>query len=211
MLRDQRKNLFFKGFVVAWQVSERLFQLEGVDPALLQYYTMFELEKGPAYLRKVAATLEERKKGFSVFIEPNGNTQFELADFVQTKKVIEAYQATFHAHASGVDVIKGQVGCAGLTRGKVRVILNVALSGATFQEGEVLVAGMTRPEYVSLMKKAAAIVTDEGGITCHAAIVSRELGKPCIIGTKIATKVLRDGDEVEVDAEMGVVRILKKT
>ena len=59
------------------------------------------------------------------------------------------------------------------------------------------------------MEKAAAFVTDEGGITCHAAIVAREMKKPCIIGTKIATKVLKDGDLVEVDAEKGIVRILK--
>ena len=67
------------------------------------------------------------------------------------------------------------------------------------------------PEYVPLMKKAAAIVTDEGGITCHAAIVSRELNKPCIIGVKIATKVLKDGDLIEVDAEKGVVKVIKKS
>lgn len=69
---------------------------------------------------------------------------------------------------------------------------------------------MTTPDFVPAMKKAAAVITDEGGITCHAAIMSRELGIPCVIGTKIATKVLRDGDLVEVDAEKGVVRILKK-
>jgi pyruvate,water dikinase len=68
---------------------------------------------------------------------------------------------------------------------------------------------MTRPEYVPLMKKAAGIITDEGGITCHAAIVSRELKIPCVIGTKIATKVLKDGDMVEVDADKGIVKILK--
>ena len=59
------------------------------------------------------------------------------------------------------------------------------------------------------MKKAGAFVTNEGGITCHAAIVAREMKKPCIIGTKIATKVLKDGDLVEVDAENGVVRVIK--
>jgi len=69
---------------------------------------------------------------------------------------------------------------------------------------------MTDPRYVFAMKKAGAIVTDEGGITCHAAIVARELKKPCIIGTKIATKVLKGGDLVEVDAERGIVRILEK-
>jgi pyruvate,water dikinase len=58
------------------------------------------------------------------------------------------------------------------------------------------------------MEKAAAFITDEGGITCHAAIVSRELKKPCIIGTKIATQVLKDGDLVEVDANNGVVKIM---
>ena len=59
------------------------------------------------------------------------------------------------------------------------------------------------------MKKAAAIVTDEGGITSHAAIVSRELGIPCVIGTKFATKVFKDGDLIEVDADKGIVRKIK--
>ena len=68
---------------------------------------------------------------------------------------------------------------------------------------------MTTPDFVPAMRKAAAIITNEGGITCHAAIVSRELGKPCITGTKIASKVLKDGDMVEVDAEKGIVRIMK--
>ncbi len=67
---------------------------------------------------------------------------------------------------------------------------------------------MTVPDFVPAMRKAAAIVTDEGGITCHAAIIARELGKPCVIGTKFATKVFRDGDLVEVDSEVGVVRKL---
>ena len=65
---------------------------------------------------------------------------------------------------------------------------------------------MTTPDMISAMKRAAAIVTDEGGITSHAAIISRELNKPCIIGTKLATKVFNDGDLVEVDATTGVVK-----
>ncbi|OGI42784.1 MAG: hypothetical protein A2593_02385 [Candidatus Moranbacteria bacterium RIFOXYD1_FULL_44_9] len=59
------------------------------------------------------------------------------------------------------------------------------------------------------MKKAAAIITDEGGLTCHAAIVSRELKIPCIVGTKIATKIFEDNDIVEVDATKGVAKIIK--
>jgi pyruvate,water dikinase len=78
-----------------------------------------------------------------------------------------------------------------------------------FSIGDILVTTMTTPEYIFVMKKAAAILTDTGGLTSHAAIVSRELGIPCIVGTKIATRVLKDGDLVEVDADSGVVRILK--
>ena len=69
---------------------------------------------------------------------------------------------------------------------------------------------MTRPEFLPLMKKAAAFVTDAGGLLSHAAIVARELKKPCIIATETATKVFKDGDLIEVDADKGVVRVLKR-
>jgi phosphohistidine swiveling domain-containing protein len=74
------------------------------------------------------------------------------------------------------------------------------------EEGDILIAPMTTPDFVPLMKKARAIVTDEGGICCHAAIVSRELGIPCIVGTVDATKFFKDGDLVEVRANHGIVR-----
>ena len=77
---------------------------------------------------------------------------------------------------------------------------------AKFQKGDILVAISTNPDIVPIMKKAAAIVTEQGGVTSHAAIVSRELNIPCVIGTRIATKVLEDGEEVEVDATKGMVR-----
>lgn len=69
---------------------------------------------------------------------------------------------------------------------------------------------MTRPEFVPLMKMVSGIITDEGGVTCHAAIVSRELRIPCVIGTKIATQFLKDGDLVEVDADHGKIRVLEE-
>ncbi|PIN87202.1 hypothetical protein COV19_00945 [Candidatus Woesearchaeota archaeon CG10_big_fil_rev_8_21_14_0_10_44_13] len=81
----------------------------------------------------------------------------------------------------------------------------------TINERFILVAGMTNPIMVPLIKKAKAIVTDEGGITCHAAIISREFNIPCIIGTKISTQILKDGDLVEVDADNGIIRIKKRT
>jgi pyruvate,water dikinase len=78
-----------------------------------------------------------------------------------------------------------------------------------FKEGEILVARTTSPDMIPAVKKAKAIVTEVGGLLCHAAIVAREFGIPCIIGTDMVTRILKDGDLVEVDAEKGIVRKLK--
>jgi len=107
-----------------------------------------------------------------------------------------------------VDEVKGILASKGtkpIVRGTVRVVLN-PLRAESFNEGDILVAPMTSPEYVFVMKKAAAIITDTGGLTSHAVIVSRELNKICIVGTKIATKVFKDGDLVEVNVQKGIVK-----
>ena len=79
-----------------------------------------------------------------------------------------------------------------------------------FKTGTILVTSMTRPEFMPLMRKAKAVITDEGGVTCHASIVSRELKIPCIIGTKNATKIIKSGDIVKMDLKKGTVKIIKK-
>jgi len=106
---------------------------------------------------------------------------------------------------STINEFKGVVAFKGIVKGRVKVIWRKN-QGNKINNGDILVAPMTTPSLLGAIKKAAAVVTDEGGITCHAAIVARELKKPCIIGTKIATQVLKDGDRVEVDADKGVVR-----
>ena len=78
------------------------------------------------------------------------------------------------------------------------------------EEGNIFVARTTEPRFTAYMQKAAAIITDEGGITSHAAITSRELEIPCVIGTNKATKILKDGDIVEVDANKGIVKVIKR-
>ncbi len=105
----------------------------------------------------------------------------------------------------GAELVKGLGAAPGLASGPVRVIRE--LSDATrLNAGDVLVTHMTAPDWVPLMRKAAAIVTDSGGMTCHAAIVSRELGIPCLVGTSEGTTRLRDGELVTVDATHGIVR-----
>lgn len=101
--------------------------------------------------------------------------------------------------------ITGQVGCVGKAIGTVRIITRPK-DMPKMQHGDILVSIATDPDIIPAMKKAAAIVTEQGGVTSHAAIVARELNIPCLIGTKIATKVFKDGDRVEVDATKGVVK-----
>ena len=105
--------------------------------------------------------------------------------------------------------LKGQPIFPGLVKGKARIVLDIKDSKKV-KKGDVLVAKMTTPDLILAIHKAGAIITDEGGITCHAAIISREFGIPCIIATHEATKVLKDGDLVEVNAEKGIIKILKR-
>ncbi|HII38511.1 TPA: hypothetical protein HA318_00720 [Candidatus Micrarchaeota archaeon] len=105
----------------------------------------------------------------------------------------------------GIRELKGQCASPGQGRGIV-CIVNSPEDLPKMNAGDVLVSHATDPSLVVGMKKASAIVTDMGGIACHAAIVSRELGIPCLVGTKTVTKSFRDGDLVEVDATHGVIR-----
>ena len=105
-------------------------------------------------------------------------------------------------------IVQGNVASGGIASGRVKVIRKLSEINKV-NVGDILVTRMTTPDYVVAMRKAVAIVTDEGGITCHAAIVSREFGIPCVVGTKNATQILNDNDWVEVDAENGVVRVIE--
>lgn len=105
--------------------------------------------------------------------------------------------------------LKGFAAFGGKISGVVRLIKSKEKINL-LKAGEILVSHHTSPDYLLAMKKAVAFITDEGGITSHAAIIARELKIPCIIGTKNATQILKNGDLVEVDADNGVVRILNK-
>lgn len=105
--------------------------------------------------------------------------------------------------------IKGMI----VFKGTVKSFVKVVVSDKDFYKinaGDILVTSTTRPSFIPVMEKAGAFVTNEGGLLSHAAIIAREMKKPCIVGTKVATKVLKDGDLVEVDANTGVVKILKR-
>ncbi|MEW6407872.1 MAG: PEP-utilizing enzyme [Patescibacteria group bacterium] len=102
-------------------------------------------------------------------------------------------------------IFKGNIAYSGKAIGRVKIV-NSFKDVKKVKKGDILVSVQTMPSLLPAMKQAAAFVTDQGGITCHAAIVAREMKKPCVIGTKIAARVLRDGQLIEVDARRGIVR-----
>ena len=101
-------------------------------------------------------------------------------------------------------LVTGLAAAPGVVAGRVRILRSVD-DGPTLESGEVLVAPMTTPDWVPTMRRAAALVTDRGGVTCHAAIASREMRVPCVVGTRTGTEVLRDGELVTVDGAAGAV------
>lgn len=143
--------------------------------------------------------LREREKGFALQL-----LRGRLGKIVSGEKLKKLRQEK----VPKLKELKGTPANSGKAVGKVRVIIHDK-DFPKFRVGEILVTNMTTPDYLPLMKKASAIVTDLGGITCHAAIISREIGKPCVIGTEIATRVLKTGDLVEVDADEGIIKKLR--
>ncbi|MBU0976256.1 MAG: PEP-utilizing enzyme [Patescibacteria group bacterium] len=107
------------------------------------------------------------------------------------------------------DQLKGIPAGGGITEGTVKIIFDPTCVESLSSQ-KVLVTKMTSAGFLSIIKNVKAIITDEGGMLCHAAILSRELNIPCVVGTEIATKVLQDGDYIEVNANEGIVRIIKK-
>lgn len=129
--------------------------------------------------------------------------------FIYNSKTISRALKIIQESGNNGQEIKGLVAFRGKARGMVAMV-HSKKDLPKVKKGTILVARTTMPDYTHAMKKASGFVTEEGGITSHAAIISRELKKPCIVGTGNCTKILKDGDLVEVDANQGIVKILKK-
>jgi phosphohistidine swiveling domain-containing protein len=199
--QDDRKQAILRWIsrfdVVLVELAHRL----NISAEAIKYAIPAELNL--AHLQDVAfqVLLDERKRGSAYYTLPAEDLVFTGEDYRYLARHLEVQ---FDEAARS---LKGVVASQGVVRGVVRVCQSIS-SIDRVQTGEVLVASMTRPEYLPAMQRASAFITDEGGITCHAAIISREMRKPCIIGTKVATKLLKDGDMVEVDGNSGLVTLL---
>lgn len=184
--RTARTDVFFELLFIARPILKEIGKEYGIKFKDLKYFTIDSLIEGkPKRLNMDFACANF--KGKSVY----SNKPIINIEIIENKKII-----------------KGNVAYKGNAKGICKIVKRVE-DIEKVKEGDILVAQMTFPSFVVAMKKAGAFVTDEGGITCHAAIIARELKKPCIIGTKIATQVLHDGDLLEVDADKGIVKIIK--
>ncbi len=182
-----------------WSVQES--EKAGFPPQLLLCLTK---EEALEYLEHNAIPheilLEERQKAAAILVVSHESeliTHPELA-------VLEKQLAT-----RNLTKLTGECAYTGKTTGKVVIILSPHEKKA-FNTGDILVTPMTTPEFLPLIKKSAALITDAGGRLCHAAGISRELKKTCVIGTQNATKVLQDGDLIEIDAQKGKITKLEK-
>ena len=148
--------------------------------------------------------LEKRNRGY-VYFKGKIFKETHFANFLKkTGTELEPPQKNDNGNT-----LKGNAAYIGKkVSGKAQIILN-SFEANKFQKGSVLITPMTSPEYLPAIRIARAIVTDEGGLTCHAAITAREIKKPCLIGTKNATQFFKDGDMVEVDTSKGLIKKLK--
>jgi len=199
--RLHAEPLFTKVIPFIRKLSEIHANKTGYSPEMISAMTgkEFEYYLETGYLPSKEELIERNKA--SAFLLLEGKTNIVTGEHINAvEKILTKDELS--------NELRGETAYKGFAKGVVKVIMSPALM-KSFHKGQILVAGMTRPDYVPYMEKAAAFVTDGGGILCHAAIVAREMQKPCVVGTGIATKVLKDGDIVEVDANKGVIRKLE--
>lgn len=203
-LHDMRKMANLIGSFWSNKFLARASKILKIKRLYLQFTfrnELFEMLKGNGPSLK---ELKKRLEGCVTYHDRYGNSFFIVGERFKwlKRKILE------RNFIRDIKDFRGTPASYGRVRGRVKIITNPLKQ--KFPKGYILVAPMTRPDYVPLIRRALAVITDEGGITSHAAVVSREFNIPCVVGTKIATKVLKDNDLVEVSAVHGIVRIITK-
>lgn len=202
-LQDEKKAFTTEAHYDLQQLYKEVAKRTNLDLTEVYFLTNEEVEQ--ALGGKDLKGLIRDRQELSVCIVKDGKVSILAMQQAMDYAKEHGLELLSEEVTTGVKEVKGVAGSPGKVQGIARVIAKKEDFGK-LHEGEILIAPMTTPDYVTIMKLASAFVTDEGGVTCHASIVAREMNKPCIIGTKIATKVFKDGDMVEVDAGRGVVR-----
>lgn len=206
--RDWTKGYMAKALLSYHRLLDEIAKRMGLTRDDLFYYSYVELGRYLEAQEKVSDEEIENRKRYGCVVRIK-NGVFELitgkeniSDVIRKEKISEPFETIVNTKE-----FKGLPASRGHITGKARV-LEDASGIANLEKGEVLVTYMTTIEFIPAFRKASAVVTDEGGMSCHAAIISREFKLPCIVGTKVATRVIQTGDTIEVDADKGIVRII---
>ncbi len=196
--RTHRTDVLNMVFCQYYPQLKKLAESKGLTYKELTHCLVYEIleDKIPS-----KSELRKRMANFSLLATPTKEIIYTGA---KSKTIYKKY----NRKPKEVKQFRGNIVNPGLVKGRVAIVKNLKDLNKV-KPGNILVASMTTPGMVPAMKLAAGIITDEGGITCHAAILARELKKPCLIATQIATKVLKDGDLVEINTQKGIVKKIK--
>lgn len=206
-IKGWRKDCMYFGSFILDKIATEIGKRLGLSLNQVRYFCDWEVRDALLKNKFNADELNQRRK-FSLIIS-NSNGKPKIYSGVNAKK---AFKKLYFEKEKiiKVDEIKGTSAYPGIAKGTVKIVETIE-DIKKMNKGDILLSETTYPALVPAMKLAAAIVTNVGGITCHAAIVSRELKIPCVVGTKIATKVFKDGVRVEVDANNGIVKKIKES
>lgn len=194
--------------ILLYYMLKEIVRRYGIKPLDWFFYNHLEVRDVFKGKKITSEVITERKKGYALLNIDHENELYVGSDFKLVWHLIKKLSQDHERGLKGLIVQRGKVN--GRVELLVHNIHNLSSRVRKFKAGNILVTEMTTPNTIMACKKAAAIITDEGGLLCHAAIISRELKIPCIVGTKYATQILKNGDEVEVDAELGTVRIIAR-
>jgi phosphohistidine swiveling domain-containing protein len=209
--QDFRKKYVFIAIHIITEFLKEISRRKNIAVEDLTYYSLDDKEN--CEVSRFLQTgkkldLTERKKGYFIYYHAKGG--IENFEGKKAQELVRPYmEVKIDKNMREFSGLVVSQGTNPLVSGKAKIIITPKQMGH-MNKGDILVASMTSPDFIVAIRKASAIVTDEGGMTCHAAIVSRELKIPCIVATRIATKLLKDNDLVEVDADHGRVKILKR-
>lgn len=193
-----REKASFKLSVIFDEISKRL----NIEKKLLIFMTYKEIEFALNTANSIDIEKIKNRSDNSIFIfESKGVEVVTENDLLL--KFDNKFKEKKLSEITGLPTFKGKI------IGNVKLVIS-SDDFHKMKKGDILVTSTTRPDYIKVMELAGAFITNEGGLLSHAAILAREMKKPCIIGTKIATKVLKDGDLVEVDANKGIIKLLNK-
>lgn len=205
-LKGWRKDCMYYGSYVLGKVVKEIAKRLGLSLKQARFFAYWEV-KDALFKKKYNPQELNERFNFSVICTDSKKIKIYSGkkgrEFLSGQKFVEQ-------KVKKVGRIEGACACPGYAKGVITRVETVE-DIKKMKKSDVLISETTYPALVPAMKLASAIITNVGGLTCHAAIVSRELKIPCVVGTKIATKILRDGDLVEVDADEGIIKILKRS